>query len=291
MILIFFVVDLIVLMLVQFQTVHASTPIMFDSSGTDDCVQVIYPSDCSTLSWSHSVGSGSNAILIVALAHLNGPDATTVTFGGRSLSFIGDADNNGNLDVELWSLLDPPSGKGMVTASFSSGAEYLTGGSISYFNVAGTRTPASASVYDKRSVSVNVASSPYDLVVDSLCLCGGYDPGPVSPSSPQTDWFDSGTLVYDDSWYFVGAGSDKPASSPTTSMTWDWPTSTYGAALVAVSLIPAAATPPIPEYPLGLPILAIFMALGYVVIKRRTLRYPDSSSLLQLVTRSTSNVT
>jgi len=225
-----------VLMLVQFQTVHASMPITFDSSNMDDCMP---PSDCSTLSWSHSVGPGSNPILIVSLSHLGiRTEATSVTFAGHSLSFVGDAEDF-NLYVELWSLLDPPSGTGTITASYSSGADYLAGGSVSYFNVAGTRTPASAIGYGT-SISVNVASSPYDLVVDSLCLCGN-DPGPVSPTSPQTDWFNSGTLSYDDYFDFVGAGSDKPASSPTTSMTWSWPTSA-SEALVAVPLIPAAAT-------------------------------------------------
>jgi hypothetical protein len=37
--------------------------------------------------------------------------------------------------------------------------------------------------------------------------------------------------------------------------------------LIAVPLIPVA---PIPEYPLGLPILAVFMIIGYGLVRRRT---------------------
>ncbi|MGP8068316.1 MAG: hypothetical protein ACLP5V_00350 [Candidatus Bathyarchaeia archaeon] len=268
----FLIVDLIMLMLVQFHTVHASTPIAFDSSDTSNCV---YPSNCSTLTWSHTVGSGSNRILIVALSHLDfggGLTATSVTFGATALSFLG-AQGLDNLNVELWSLLNPPSGTSRITANFGVSEDELVGGSVSYFNVAGTRTPIGASGRDGTTLSVTVASNPNDLVVDSLCLCvGGVDPEPVSPSAPQTEWFDSGTIS-DGSIDFVGAGSDKPASSPVT-MTWGW--STLASALIAVPLIPASI---IPEYPIGLPLLTVLMIVAYGVIKHRIrtpkLRYPN----------------
>jgi hypothetical protein len=268
----FLIVDLTVLMLVQFQTVHASTPIAFDSSYASNCV---YPSTCSTLTWQHTVGAGSNRILIVALSHL-GDDltATSVTFGATALTFLG-VQGFFNLHVELWSLLNPPSGTSRITANYGVGEDELVGGSVSYFNVAGTRAPIGANGSSGTSLSVTVASNPNDLVVDSLCLCvGGVDPEPVSPSAPQTAWFDSGTIS-DGYWDFVGAGTDKPASSPTT-MTWGWSTSAASAssALIAVPLI--SASTPIPEYPIGLPLLTVLMVVAYGVMKHgiRTPKQP-----------------
>jgi len=270
----FLIVDLTLLMLVQFQAVHASTPIAFDSSYTSNCFS---PSNCSTLTWSHTVGSGSNRILIVALSHL-GDDltATSVTFGATALSFLG-VQGFFNLHVELWSLLNPPSGTSRITANFGINEDELVGGSVSYFNVAGTRAPIGANGTSGMTLSVTVASNPNDLVVDSLCLCvGGVDPQPVSPSAPQTEWFDSGTIS-DGYWDFVGAGSDKPTSSPAT-MTWGWSPSASSAssALIAVPLIPATI---IPEYPIGLHLLTALMIVAYGVIKHRIRtpkpRYPN----------------
>jgi hypothetical protein len=39
--------------------------------------------------------------------------------------------------------------------------------------------------------------------------------------------------------------------------------------------VQAASTPPVPEYSFGLAVLAIFMIIGYGVIRRRT-RNPES---------------
>jgi len=225
------------------------------------------------------VGSGSNPILIVALSHL-GDDltATSVTFGARSLSFLG-AQGFFNLYVELWSLLNPPSGTSRITANFGASEDELVGGSVSYFNVQGTRVPIGANNGGvnggSMSLSLTAASNPGDLVVDSLCLCvGGVDPAPISPGASQTEWFDSGTIS-DGFWDFVGTGSEKPASSP-VSMTWAWSTSA-SSALIAVPLIPASAI--IPEYPIGLPLLTILMIVAYGAIKYRIrtlkLRYPN----------------
>ncbi len=270
----FLIVDLTVLMLVQFQTVHASTPITFDSSYTSNCLS---PPNCSTLTWSHTMGSGSNRILVVALSHLgDGVTATSVTFGATALTFLG-SEGFFNLYVELWSLLNPPSGTSSITANFGVSEDELVGGSVSYFNVAGTRAPIGANGRSGMTLSVTVASNPNDLVVDSLCLCvGGVDPQPVSPDAPQTEWFDSGTIS-DGYWDFVGAGSDEPASSPAT-MTWGWSTSASSAssALIAVPLIPATI---IPEYPTGLPLVIVLMIVAYGAIKHRIrtskLRYPN----------------
>jgi hypothetical protein len=66
------------------------------------------------------------------------------------------------------------------------------------------------------------------------------------------------------------AGSGKIAASPVM-MSWTVTGSTLGAtsqgwALGAIDLQPSLI---IPEYPVGLPLLAIFMIIGYAVIKRR----------------------
>ncbi len=249
--------------------VHASTSIVFDSSGTNNC------SACVSLMWSHTVGSGSNGILIVGISAV--PDAapaTSVKFGATSLTFVGDHTSaTHNVHVELWSLLDPPSGTAtMITVTYSSITPLtIIGGSVSYFNVAGTGTVASADqpsgTVDTGSVLVSGSSSG-DLVVDTLAVLDVAEGIAASPTGPgQTAHWISALS----SPFFVGAGSDQPASSPVT-MSWSF-SSHHGGdiywSLIAVPLTPFTA-PPIPEYPLGLPILAILTIIGYGLVRRRS---------------------
>jgi hypothetical protein len=249
--------------------VHASTPIVFDSYATNNC------KGCTSLSWSHTVGSGSNGILIVGLSGFKNDPASSVTFGTKSLSLVGNHVGYANVNVELWSLLNPPTGTDTITVTLS-GNNFLAGGSVSYFNVAGTGTVASADDGGTTGTTASVtvsSSNTGDLVVDTL---GAYNFGlstvTASQGSGQSQRWNSGPLnALPVPAFFVGGGSDKPASSPVT-MTWSFSPSSYWS-LIAVPLIPATI---IPEYPLGLSILAIFMMITYGLIKRRT-RNPENT--------------
>src|SRR5581483_6799300 len=71
-----------------------------------------------TLSWSQTVGSQNNRILLVAASeeHSAACSTTSVTYGGVGLTKIGDTtttlgNNGGNRDcVSLWYMLNPPTG-------------------------------------------------------------------------------------------------------------------------------------------------------------------------------------
>jgi hypothetical protein len=55
-----------------------------------------------------------------------------------------------------------------------------------------------------------------------------------------------------------------PAGQYSTYITYD------SSGCVEFTVMPAATPPPIPEYPLGLAVLVIFMIIGYSLIRRRT---------------------
>jgi len=249
--------------------VHAGTTIVFDSSATNNCLA------CTTLSWSHTVGSGSNGILIVGLSGFKNDPATSVTFGARSLSRVGNRLGFANVNVELWSLLDPTTGTDTITVILSSD-NFLAGGSVSYFNVAGTGTVASADDGGTpgTSASVTVSSSNAgDLVVDTLgaynALSGliGASPVTASQGSGQSQRWNSGPLnALPVPAFFVGGGSDKPASSPVT-MTWSFSTSSYWS-LIAVPLIPATFAP-VHQTPVGgvmLPSVGLTALLPWAIV-------------------------
>jgi hypothetical protein len=240
--------------------VHAATII-----GTDPAVGTKTCSPCgSTLSWTHTVGSNVNRILIVGIsANPVSVDVsiTTVKFGSNSLTPLTPQSVLDNVAVQQWYLLNPPSGSALVAVSFtSSSAADAVGASASFFNVAGAGASNGATGSSSgASVAVNANSG--DLVVDTIAT--GIGSGASSDASQTQLWnLNVGGVL--------GAGSDKPASS-NVNMQWTFGSVTLSWALVAVDLQPAA-IPPIPEYPLGLPLLAIFMIVAYGVIKRRSRR-------------------
>ena len=246
--------------------VHAGTPIVYDSFATNNC------SSCTTLFWMHTVGVGSNGILIVALSGFKNDPATSVTFGAESLSRLGNLLGSSNVNVELWALLNPSSAcapspppcPATVTVT-TTGDNILAGGSVSYFNVGGTGTVASAddggTTGTIGSVTVSGSNSG-DLVVDVFGAYNNVATPIASPGSGQSQRWNTGLVHPVAIAFFVGGGSDKPDSPPVT-MTWSFATSTYWS-LIAVPLIPSTI---IPEYPFGLPILAILTIISYGLIR------------------------
>ncbi|MGP8069360.1 MAG: hypothetical protein ACLP5V_05675, partial [Candidatus Bathyarchaeia archaeon] len=95
---------------------------------------------------------------------------------------------------------------------------------------------------------------------------------PAGPGQAQHWKLDGFSLEYGGTDFYAGGGSEQPASGSSTTMSWSLTTQDPSHtlwSLVAVPLIPVT-TPPIPEYPLGLPILAILTILAYGTLRRRT---------------------
>jgi len=204
--------------------VYAPTVIVFDAAASRSCD----PCDATTLSWSHTVGFGSNRILVVGVV-INDPSAAvaSINYGASSLALIASPSHL----IAMYRLLNPPIGTATVTVTFTAIPTRgpASGGSMSYFNVAGVGASSSNSGSDSPA-SVTVAANAGDLVVD--VLGAGTAAVPVSVGSGQTQRWMRPT---------VGAGSDKIASSPVT-MTWTLGGGTYdgGWDLIAAVLTPAA---------------------------------------------------
>jgi hypothetical protein len=261
---------------VTFVSVHAVSPIVFDSKGTaTPCTS----SCATTLSWMHTVGSGVNGILIVSVLVVvtNAPLKTvsSIKYGTLALTFIGSqATIQQTAELELWSVLNPPAGSALVTVTLAGSDDTLFAGSVSYFNVVGTHAFVGAD--STRQVagplpSLTVSANSGDLVVDAVVtgVLSDHAAFTVVPGSLQKQRWDSGATVSAPGMgvedITVG-GSDQPASSPVT-MTWTTTVTLEGWIQVAVALTPPAI---VPEYPLGLPLLAIFMVISYGLIRRRT---------------------
>lgn len=81
-------------------------------------------STSSTLTWSHTVGSGSNRLLVVGIFALNSsaqPAVSGVTYNGVAMTKVrGDQRlNTVGMETSIWFLHDPPSGAHNVVASIT----------------------------------------------------------------------------------------------------------------------------------------------------------------------------
>jgi|GEM_PF-1702642 len=188
-----------------------------------------------TLSWSHTVGNGTNRILIVGVANRDGTKSiASVSYGAQNLTSIGSQAGGGNsVGVALYQLLNPPVGAATVTVVFNS-AVTISAGAVSFTGVSqmvplGTFASAGGT---SSSGSVNVSSGINEFVVDIMGATG--DGLSLTPGGAQAQRWNlaTGTAGGD----VLGGGSTQNGT-PVTTMSW-----TLGAskawAIGAVSLNP-----------------------------------------------------
>jgi hypothetical protein len=252
---------------------YGSTVIAFDAAASNSCTSCLV-----TLTWPHTIGGGTNGILIVGVSEFGNdpappplPPVVSIMYGSSSLTFIAAQNDLTNVVVraEAWYLLNPPTGTASITVTFSSipvvGGS-VVGGSVSYFNVAGLGTSNSATSLSTTSgnpASVTVNANAGDLVTDVLAM-NAESIIPATPGVGQTPRWN----VAPPTSSLVGAGSDKPASSPVT-MTWTgvnvpiW-------ALIGIDLQPAPTTfPAVHQTPVGgimLPSIGLTVLLPWAVV-------------------------
>jgi len=189
-------------------------------------------SAASDTTWNHTVGSGSNKILLVLCGMHSSDDVTAVTFNGVSLTLYGEAELNFRR-AQMWYLIDPPEGEYAVAITKTGTHDYASTGSISIFGVDQTNpfranNTASGAGY---SPTIDVTSESGDLVVDIVSY--------LSLSSVTVG--DDQTQNYFD--HFASSAtsmsSRETASSTSTTMSWSCSGSDQNWCSFAASLAPA----------------------------------------------------
>ncbi len=123
----------------------AASSIPVGQTGTADTNAI------SSATWQHTVGSGSDRLLVVGLSIEQygdtppaiTPNVTSVTYGGAALTRIDDAFSTTHSELsdyvqttELWYLLSPASGTANVAVTLEAATENLIAGAISLTGVA-----------------------------------------------------------------------------------------------------------------------------------------------------------
>jgi uncharacterized repeat protein (TIGR01451 family) len=198
----------------------------------------------SSLTWSHTTGTGNNRLLLVGVALESDSQGTTVssiTYSGQSLTRAGFQQSSDNeARMEIWRLINPPSGTANVVVSLNQSCDDAVVAVASTFSGVHQSTPlgtfASAQSDQGDSApqpSLTLASAAGELVFDMLALD---DADTVTaPGGGQTQRLN---LTQSDSDSGItGAASTKAGAS---SVSMSWATSPDSWALGAVPIKPAA---------------------------------------------------
>ena len=174
----------------------ASSAVGASSTGSDTSV-----------TWSHTVGAGSNRLLVVLLSDNPTDAVSSVTYGGVALTQLPGAHVVGGTgaEVDIWYLKNPASGAANFVATWAAQG-YLNAGAVSFSGVDQTTpldTPVTATGTG-RSASATVATDANNIVIDNLCLQESSADNPTATAGgSQTQRFNEVNL----------AGGPRSASS------------------------------------------------------------------------------
>jgi hypothetical protein len=177
-----------------------------------------------SLSYAHTIGNGSNRLLVVAISTHSSSTPTNIKYRGTSLTALPGSPfaGNGNTHVYFYYLLNPPIGTANITYNITgvsvAGSVSVTGANQTMpFGTAasatGTTSGCWASYY---KVAVSTGSN--DLVVDALAVTVGTGTSSTLVASGQTRLWNirqgSGDAKV------RGCGSAKAGGAGSTTMSW-----------------------------------------------------------------------
>src|SRR3972149_9494611 len=105
----------------DFRSKAAQSPPVFDAASSAGWT------DTNTLTWTHTVGAGTNRFLLVGVS-IRETDitVTNVTYKASNLTFVGAKVASVNR-IEIWRLVNPPAGTGTITVTTSGRARVAAG--------------------------------------------------------------------------------------------------------------------------------------------------------------------
>ncbi|MEJ7763615.1 MAG: hypothetical protein WKF80_12550, partial [Thermomicrobiales bacterium] len=191
------------------------------------------PSTATSLTWAHTVGSGSDRLLIVGITTSNYASAAC-TYGGVEMTQAGVGQNGAALAAALFFLVNPPVGTAQVVFTNATRTR-IVGGATSWTGVDQTSPLGTlASATGTSTVpSVVVASATGEIVHDAV---GGQASSntPFTVGAGQTARWNLNPLI--GTTYSPGAGSTEPGA---TSVTMSWSRGVSEAwAIIAVPIKP-----------------------------------------------------
>ena len=212
-------------------TVAAVQNITFDSASN----ATTGASSVSSLTWSHTTGSNTNRLLLVGVSVGDGnTSVSSIKYNGTNLTKVGDAKNANKVKVELWRLINPPSGIYNVVVTVSGSAKFVSG-ATTYSGV--HQTSPLGTIAKANGTNVNpkatVSGTSTDLVIDVVAAKDSSRT--LSVNASQTQRYQGVTTASTASINVRGGGSSKQGASSVT-MSWSLSPSGSDWAIVAVAI-------------------------------------------------------
>jgi uncharacterized delta-60 repeat protein len=231
-------------------------PIAFDALSSAQTADT----GASSLSWSHTIGSGSDRIVIVSVSTRLGQTISSVTFGGTDITsnLIGSAVNSGNCAVYMYYMKNPSVGPNTVVVT-QSGTVRFIGAATSFFNVNqstpfGTFASNTGTSNPRPSPSVTVTNASGEVVVTAFAKTHSYG-ATKGVTNHQVERWNRATADATPANNIMGAGALATGSGPSVDISWqlDDSTTQYWA-IGGVAVRPTTLEPPqittLTNYPL-----------------------------------------
>jgi hypothetical protein len=200
--------------------------------------------------WNHTIGNGSNRLLVVTIAYHASDTCTGITYGGVGLTLLGGQTGNFRT-ARVYYLLNPTVGTAQIAVSgtFDSWGDGVTHGSVSFFGVDTSDPFRSSGGTDGNysyNASVTISSAAGDLCIDIVCL--QTSDIVITADESQTERWN-----YTDKT--TGGTSTKPGAASVT-MSWTIiTTNDLHYAIFAASIKPASSGFEVACLPVNVPVI------------------------------------
>jgi len=168
-----------------------------------------------TEAFNHTVGSGTNRLLMVSVATRGAEAVSAITYGGVSMTRA-DGITPGNMHTALWYLLDPASGTASVsmtcTTTLIITAQAVSLSGVNQSTPFGTLVKASGT---SAAATVNASSGVGEVVIDFVSTRGGEA---LTEGAGQTSIIETINSTY------ISSGVSTEPGAATTTMSWTWAT-------------------------------------------------------------------
>jgi uncharacterized repeat protein (TIGR01451 family) len=148
------------------------TSVTGEGNAGSDGSSCVTATNVATKTWSHTVNSGNNRILIVGIALADhATSVSSITYGGTALTRI--TQSIVRNEVEIWYVIAPPVGTANVVANWSA-AKDMVGWSGTFTNVDQTYPIGDSQIANGNNTtpSVTVSAASGDIVVDTVSANG-----------------------------------------------------------------------------------------------------------------------
>ena len=173
---------------------HAFTDsVTFSGSGAVDSSS----SGRSSATFSHSVSSGSDRLLLVTVLTNGDEDVSSVTYGGLALSqaIERDAGNSDGTAVEIWYLVAPPVGTANIVVSFASSVDpsYIRADNLTGVHQTSPIGATASAIGNSNDILVNITTTTANSLIFGAAAAHGGDTEPFDTGSGLTQRWDANT--------------------------------------------------------------------------------------------------